>query len=956
MKETLVALDLETTGLDPERDEIIEIGAVKFEGERVLSTWQSLVKPYSLLPYRIRLLTGLSQRELDSAPPLAAVAGELLAFLGGHRLVGQSISSDTDFLSRKGIPIRNPSYDTFEMANLLLPQLPEHGLASLAKHFGIPFDVQHRALPDAMAAKEVFLALLGEAEKIELLLIAGINHLMAGLEWPLAPLFREMERERSLKVFQDRSTLSRKPETSYEGMEFPLLAAREHRERPLAPREQRAPLDLGRLLALLGPGGELAQRFPGYENRPEQMRMMLAVAKALNEGHHLMVEAGTGVGKSLAYLLPSAFFTLQNSLPLVVSTNTINLQEQLVGKDLPDLCATLEGQLEGLRVTQLKGRNNYLCLRRFSSLLKSGGPSLEEAKALARLMIWLSSTDSGDRGELNLKPLEALVWRRVSAQADNCLASHCTHLERGTCFLQRARRRAERAHILVVNHALLLSDTAAKSRILPDYSYLVIDEAHHLEEVATEQWGWRLGEAEILELLYRVGHGGGDRSSGFLQALGDALRVSHLPEGERRRLEGMVESMHPPLEAARLRVSDFFQMVERFVRGHASEESGEYDRRLRLIKAIRVQPDWSQVEIAWENLHLVLREVERCLEGLRASLGDQEGSLFPGVEDMQLDAEALLYSLREVQEGLKKVVANPLSGEVYWISLGGQDNLVTLHAAPLQVAPLLQSQLFSQKDCIILTSATLSTEGTFEYLKERLGFFPDQELILGAPFDYRRSTLIYLPQDLPQPTQARYQRAVEESLLELCRATQGRALVLFTSHSALRATYRAIKAALEEEGILVLGQGLDGSPKNLLAVLKGNPRSVLLGASSFWEGVDVVGESLSVLVMAKLPFSVPTDPLFAARAETFEEPFQQYALPQAVLRFKQGFGRLIRSATDRGVVVMLDRRLEARSYGVAFLDSLPQCTLKKGLLRQMAAEVNAWLERRSALQASLEPG
>jgi len=299
--------------------------------------------------------------------------------------------------------------------------------------------------------------------------------------------------------------------------------------------------------------------------------------------------------------------------------------------------------------------------------------------------------------------------------------------------------------------------------------------------------------------------------------------------------------------------------------------------------------------------------------------------------------------LSELRRQMNALVSNPEPERIYWASLDARGSVVTLCAAPLHIGGLLQERLFSAKECIVLVGATLSTEGTFEYLKERLGLEGPEELLLGSPFNYLGSTLVCIPNDIPEPGQEGHQEAVAQLLTEACRASRGRALALFTSHAALRAAYSAICPRLEAEGITLLGQGIDGSPAQLIAAFRGGQASVLLGAASLWEGIDVVGEALSLLVVAKLPFSVPTEPVFAARAETFDDPFHRYALPQAVLRFKQGFGRLIRSKTDRGVVVILDRRIQSRSYGQAFLNSVPACTVVSGPWRRLAPQVAAWL-------------
>lgn len=926
-----VSLDLETTGLNPESEEIIEIAAVKFEGQQVIDTFHSLVNPARPLPYRIQVLCGISQPDVDGAPGLSAVAPELVSFLGPHRIVGHNIAFDIGFLSEKGIKLSNPVYDTYELASLLLPQLSDYSLSHVAQHLGHPYSPQHRALPDATAAKDVFLALLEKASQLDITTIAEIVRLTTGTGLSFGRLFGDIEKSKAKTAFASGSQLREVFEEAPKAL---------RREEPLTPNFEKEHLNIEELSGILESGGPLAQAVPGYEHRPEQIEMMQAVARALNESEHLIVEAGTGTGKSIAYLLPSVFFSLQNNVHVVISTNTINLQEQLLAKDIPELLQALR---VNLRAVQLKGRSNYLCLRRLSLLRRSEGLSPDEVKLLSRILVWLPLTRDGDRAELNLSWGQAAAWDRVCAQVDNCLGGNCPYLRRGACFLYRARQAAEGARLIVVNHALLLSDIVAGSSILPEYSHLVIDEAHHLEEEATEQFGFQVTQRRLFDYLNRLSEEvGGQRYVGLLQQIKNCFGGSGVSPSIQREIGGLAEAIRGRVDRARIRVSEFFNVFEDFVELHSEDQDG-YERRLRITRGIRAQPGWSRVEIVWENLGLVLKDIDGELGRLYSGLEGLSDTRISDYENMMLELTASMRLSMELHRQINSLVANPEGDFIYWTSLGRRNGMVTLFGVPQHVGRLLEKFLFSKKDCVILTSATLSTEGTFEYIKERLGLEYVNELLLGAPFDYQRSTMIYIPRDIPEPGTEGYQQAVERVLIELCRATQGRTMALFTSHAALRATYAAIQAPLEEEPILVLGQGVDGSPKQLLATFKTNLKTVLLGTASFWEGVDVIGQALSVLVMVRLPFSVPTDPVFAARSEMFDDPFNQYALPQAALKFKQGFGRLIRSKSDRGVMVILDRRVQSKYYGTAFLKSLPPSTVISGSSRELPHAVASWL-------------
>lgn len=936
MGTTYVSLDLETTGLDPRTDSIIEIGAIKFEGDVPIEEFHTLVRPPGPVPYRVQILTGIIPQDVEGAPPVGAVLGDLVSFVGECPVVGHSVAFDIAFLAAQGVDVVNPTYDTFELATVLLPSLADYSLSAVADELGVPYTVRHRALADAAIAKDVFLGLLGKARELDLSIVAEIDRLTRGVDWPPAQLFRRIAEERMGGALRQQDVAA-------------PAGVEDEREERLTRHRRKKAVDLESLTAMLAPGGVMEKAFPAFEHRPEQVQMMAAVAHALNEGEHLIVEAGTGTGKSVAYLMPAALFAVENKTPVVISTNTINLQEQLMNKDIPDVIKVFELQsLPVPRYAQLKGRNNYLCQRRWASLRRSQPLPLDEVKLLVRTLVWAALTETGDRAELNLRGQDVYVWNRICAQSESCLGAQCPYQSRGACHLYRARRKAESAHLVVVNHALLLSDIAsvARGRIVPDHAHLIVDEAHHLEGEATEQWGFEVGvrqlETYLNHLSETVAEG---RYAGFLFELAGHFRGSSVSGEAQRDVGDLIEAMKGDVGVCRERVVAFFDTVGRFVEALA-EEQGPYERRLRFTKGVRSQPGWGDVEIQCENLCLALTQVDSGLNRLYTMLEPFSDADILDYDDLMTELSFLSHRCGELGQQVNAVVALQGEGMVYWAATRERGNGFTLCAAPLHVGRILEHSLFSEKESVVLTSATLSTEGHFEYIKERLGLSDAGELLLGSSFDYAKAAMVIVPEDIPEPGQMGYQKAVQQVLVDLCRAAEGRTLALFTSHAAVRASYEAIRASLAVDGILALAQGVDGSTKSLLDTFKANPRTVLLGTSSFWEGIDVVGEGLSVLAMARLPFNVPSDPVFAARAELFEDAFNEYAVPQAILRFKQGFGRLIRSRSDRGVMVVLDRRIKAKSYGAAFLESLPPCTVKSGPMRHLPREVVAWLGRK----------
>ena len=925
-----VALDLETTGLNPRRDAIIEVGAVRFRGSEELATFNTLVNPLRALSQFVVELTGITQREVDGAPPFGAVASELVDFIGSSPIVGHNAAFDLAFLTEGGLNLTNISLDTQDLATVFLPAARRYALSALSEELGVAQQGAHRALVDARTCQRVFVSLIALAQQRGSTVLAGLAAVADRSPWGLRHLLRQMLEEAS------REGRAGEAGADILGIDTQAMEQRLGTYRSLRAKPGRQSIDEESVTALLGEGGPLTKAFAGYEQRPQQVEMAHAVIRALNDGHHLMVEAGTGVGKSVAYLLPAMLFALENGSRVVVSTNTINLQQQLVFKDLPTLVAAVRGDdekgpLDGLEYAHLKGRGNYLCFRRWATQAQSPSMSADEARMVAKSMVWLQETGTGDREELNIPARDAYLWDRLSARG----AGECNAGRRGVCFLRAAHNRAQAAHILVVNHALLLADLARGGGLLPAYDHLIVDEAHHLEEEASRQFGYQLTPRsmdEAMEGLARLVRGLRSVPGGF----GGASNGGPSWREDVERGTAALEQQLPRLQEAWGRLASGLQ---EFLEHH--HEGGDARAlQLRVTRSSRAQPGWSGLEVLWERFDEVQGEAIRQAEGLELGL---ESVDYAPLADELTGLRGWLEDAVEARGMLRGFVVQPEEETVYWMSVGGQDATPTLNAAPLDVGPILQERLFSKKESVVLTSATLSVQGSFSYLRERVGLSDTEELMLGSPFDYRRAALVLAPRDMPEPMNSGYQQALVESLVRVARASGGGVLGLFTSHAGLQATRNAVKAALEGEEIEVLGQGVDGPPRAIVEAAAESGHSVLLGTASLWEGVDLPGELLRVLVVARLPFSVPTEPLFAARSERYDDPFTQYALPQAVLRFRQGFGRLIRSSSDRGVVVVLDSRIVNKRYGDMFLTSIPDCTIRQVTVQALGTEVSKWL-------------
>jgi DNA polymerase-3 subunit epsilon/ATP-dependent DNA helicase DinG len=937
MSQTYVALDLELTGLDRQRDEITEIGMVLFRDGEVLETFSSFVHTDRRISFKIEQLSGISQEDVRHAPTLGELRGQVLNFVRNHPIVGHSIETDLHYMRKQGLPLNNLALDTFELATILLPAAPNYALGTLAEMLGVPLNDAHRALADATATKDLFSTLVIRLQAWDLSTLEEITRLARATGWPMLTVLRDVLQERQAR---ERSLLTGSADGIHQQH---TVLRREPEWPPLEPVPTPTELDANELAALISAGGPFEAHMPNYEFRPQQVEMLRAVCEALSIPSHLLVEAGTGTGKSLAYLLPAIRFAVQNGRRVLISSNTINLQDQLYNKDLPDLQRILPDQFHS---ALLKGRANYICMRRLAAFRRARQMNVDDVRTLAKILAWLPQTESGDRTELLLIGDEQGAWSQVQSTPETCLGERCPYHRTGDCFFYRARGRAERAHIVIVNHALLLTDLQMEGRLLPAYDYVIIDEAHHLEEQATSQFGLDIGRQDVYSFLNGLMHSGEDTPGGLLSMVPGLMRQETVPQGVRDRVTDLLSGISQHIEAAERRLYELFNLIIEFLKEHEAgngRTQNDYDQTTRVTAGLRAQPGWSAVEIGWENLAEELRPALRSLEQIIKLIDAVEGPPSPDREELSMALHTQHSQGLELLDGLDKILLSPADEDIYWISTARRTQEVALHSAPLHVGDLLQERLFEDKACVILTSATLTTNNNFDYIKERLGLSDVMQVALDSPFDYQSAVLLYVPKDIPEPNEPYYQRTVEQSLIDLVRATEGRALVLFTSNSQLQATYRASQGVLDRDGIVVFGQGIDGSRRQILENFRNTPNSVLMGTRSFWEGIDVMGEALSCLAITRLPFAVPSDPIILARAETFDDAFNQYYLPDTILRFRQGFGRLIRSKDDFGIVVVLDKRIITKPYGKTILRSLPGCTARQGPIASLPELARRWL-------------
>jgi DNA polymerase-3 subunit epsilon/ATP-dependent DNA helicase DinG len=1346
---SIVALDLETTGLDPQTDAILEIGARRFDGNRVEDEFSTLINPGRHIPEFISGLTGISDEMVRQAPSIRDVLEGLVAFIGDSPILGHNIQFDLSFFKKYKLFELNERLDTYELAAVLLPSANRYNLGSLVQALGVALPATHRALDDARATHGVYQRLLAQAKELPPDLLAEIVRHSEPIEWAGSWAFQQALQARSHEGIKAKRVRS---ETAA-GLSEPD-AAEKRKGPPIQVPKEPLPIDAEEAASVLEHGGPFSRYFESYEHRPEQVEMLKAVANALSYGQHLMVEAGTGVGKcltgdvwvtfedgkrrqigeiaqentlpaepilcvdqkgklsyqkiralhdngirpvwklttglghkiiatanhpfltingwrnlcelktgdrtavlrhlptgnlsfpdheafiagimigdggcgrpdslsftnfdpevvescrqnveklgnvrmtnhkakgsygfrrlslighersglnlllekldilgrvastkiipgvyfladqktichllaglwvtdgcieqhtgnisissaseqlitdvqhlllrlgiisrvryksvhlkekrfdswrlsildiqskrlfgqtvgncmvgkrkqqldawleahkyskhssnddlfpleiwdhinqarseagkswyairrastiasdhkreisrekllsigdflsapaliemattdlywdrivtiepvgkagtfdltmdgepnfvandivvhnSFAYLVPAALFALQNNTRVVISTNTINLQDQLIKKDIPDLCAALGLDL---RAAVLKGRSNYLCPRRLELLRKRGPGNADEMRVLAKVLVWKLENSSGDRTEINLTgPAEREIWGHISAEDDACTSETCLERTGGACPFFRAKQASQNAHILVVNHALLLTDVAVGNRVLPDYDHVIIDEGHHLESATTDSLSFRLTQFDIDRLIRETGGSSSGILGNLLATTRDQIRPS-----DYALLNQKVERATDLVWRLQEQVRIFFDGVGEFISlQREGQPVSTYAYQERILPATRTQPGWDAVEVAWgaaaETLTLLVALLGEIQKGMTEIYSDGLESL----EDIIGSLGNLYRRLTEAESMLGSMIFEPATDYVYWVEVNPNNNRLALNAAPIRVGPLVEKYLWHEKRSVILTSATLTTHGEFNYIRNTLTADEADELALGSPFDYETAALLYIANDIAEPNAREYQGQLDRALVALCTASGGGTLVLFTSYAQLKRSAKSISGPLAQQDILVYEQGEGASPNALLESFKSTERAVLLGTRSFWEGVDIPGEALSVLVIVKLPFAVPSDPLVAARAETFEDPFNEYHLPEAILRFRQGFGRLIRTQSDRGVVAILDRRVLTKAYGKQFIESLPSCTLKVGSLSELPRAAAKWL-------------
>ncbi|MCF6137549.1 ATP-dependent DNA helicase DinG [Pseudalkalibacillus berkeleyi] len=932
MNNRYVVLDLETTGHSPKnKDRIIQIGLVVIEENEIVDRFSSYINPGIPIPTFITSLTGINGEMVDDAPLFEDVAPRLLKILDGAWLVAHNIKFDLGFLNAElekagYFEWRGMMLDTVELTRMLMPNLDSYKLSQLSESLSLAHENPHQADSDAEATGHLLTQLINKLNELPLLTLQRLLPLVKGMHSDVAELVQDQIDQKLVQLEDEEPLL----ET------FRQLVLKKMNENGL---DQELIDDS---ISHHSIEEQLEKSFPNYEKRAGQVKMMDVVEQSLTDGQHALIEAGTGIGKSLGYLIPGLINARKTGRPLVVSTHTIQLQEQLLDRDIPLLQKMVPFEF---KATVLKGRNHYLCLRKFEQQLDEiYDNNYDVLLAKAQLLVWLTTTEEGDIEELNLPSGGQLFWHQVKSDANSCLNHKCPWFSR--CFYHRSKREAHDADIIITNHALLFTDLVNDHALIPAYQEAIIDEAHHLDDVASDHFGLQTDYFSFHRLVERLGTSE-DLNVNMLLKLEGVLKTADVAFNKGPFIEN--------LRNLKMEIDQLFSMMKSYVtsKGQKKSEVGKINFRFTIDQ---IDPSWYQeLKEVFARCQLMINDLLKDLRDLIKKAQKKEEHLNVQQKGILVDYTGLINRIDEERNTLAHMLLSNNEEDVCWIETdsGGAKNAISIFNQPIDISDRLSSDFFAKKNSIILTSATLTIRDRFTFVRKRLGMDEDTLTIqLPSPFDYKNHSKIMIPTDLPMIKDVStdsYASTIAASINRIAHITDGRMLVLFTSYDMLKKTYFAFKEYAEPEDFSLIGQGIDsGSRARLTKNFKQLDRAVLFGTSSFWEGVDIPGNDLTCLIIVRLPFNPPDNPVIEARSEQLRKqgksPFMELSLPQAIIRFKQGFGRLVRSSTDKGAVFVFDRRIVTTKYGNLFLRSLPDVPVQQGTVDELLDDLKYFID------------
>ncbi|MEH7224314.1 ATP-dependent DNA helicase DinG [Bacillus sp. JJ1566] len=922
MKKRFVVVDLETTGNSPKKgDKIIQFAAVVIEDGEIIERFATFVNPKQDIPIFIEQFTGISNEVVANAPDFSNVAPEIISMFQDSYFVAHNVPFDYSFLQEELAQCGFENFhcltiDTVELSRVMLPLADSYKLGQLAETLSLTHENPHQADSDAEVTAEILLKILHKIERLPLVTIQKL--------YSLSNYFKSDIREILSKIL-DEKLIHAEKDTKFDIYRGLAL----HKSSKQKDKRKQKSYTYTEVFH------SVIHEFPF---RQGQLEMVQTIHHAMETNQHAMIEAGTGIGKSIAYLLPAIYISKMKGR-CIISTNTLQLQHQLLEKDMAKMREILSFDFN---VALLKGRGNYLSLRKFEQILYENTDNYDEVLTKAQILVWLTETETGDIDEINLSSGGKLLWERVKSTVEN--PGFKDLIWESRCFYQKARNTAEKADIVITNHALLLQDLDKHFEILPSYDYLIVDEAHHFESLAKRQVGFHIHYLSIHSVLMRIG---------LLETNDMLAKSSKLMERNGFDTDSFL-LVNQLIKDIRTAVNDFFRMIRSHVLMKFPEENEKNRIQYILHSGHEYGEHWQEAIEQLTKLSILIKELVNKVQYQKELMIQNKSLLTPLQLGLFNDYILSIDLLAEKCSIIERVVGDK-KNQMTWIEIDprGPVNSATLFAEPTDVTDFLADHFFAFKKSVIMTSATLTVDDSFTYMIDKLGLddFHPITLSIPSPFDFESQAALMVPMDVPlvnSVSRNEFVDSISEQIAQVANKTNGRMLVLFTSYDMLQKTYINLKNSVQLEQFVLIAQSISGGSRaKLTKNFQAFDKAILLGTSSFWEGVDIPGEDLSALVIVRLPFAPPNDPIFSVRAKMIEEKggdsFRDLSLPEAIIRFKQGVGRLIRSEKDKGVIFILDRRIVTTGYGKKFLTSVPKMKLFHKPLSELLENVEELL-------------
>ena len=899
MDNYLIAVDIETTGLNTDTDNIIEIAAIKFLNGEYVDKYVSYVNPMRKITEEITALTGITDNDVIFSPTISQIVEEVNQFIGNSPVVGHNLKFDLSILNREKIAINNDYIDTYDIAYNVVVADINLSLSSLADYLNVQFDELHRAEGDAYLSFQVFQSLIPYIQEVSPKDISLYAFLASKIDKQSSTIWELLSNNSAIDDFNTESyisNLNKFSQSNYEPIDNSEL------------RDFLSKFTCEEFTKhMFSKNGPIANTIKDYHQRVSQLEMSLKIGNTFESSNEIMIEAGTGTGKTLAYLIPALWHAVTNDKKVAISTNTITLQDQLINKEIPALINSLKSEIGEPSYANFahpqKGKNNYVCISRFIDILNSSNLTTDQYRLYSKVGVWLQKTLTGDKNEIHIPGWQNSNWEKISVGT-----RHSCNTRGITCFYDHSRKIANISTLLIVNHSLLLADLRSGNNILPEYHFLIIDEAHNLEQEVINQFGFEASRNRILDQLRYY------QNSIFI----------------RNRIEqtDKAEELRNLLQSHNFNISEFFIKIDELFEKEVTQKNIQ---NLIVNEQIGSAKIFTSLLPIWNES---LQSFKKILN-LNESISELQTDEF---NDFILDLDVLYESIQEL-------LINRNDSSVYWINKRNRfasNEDISLKLAPLNTAEILENYLYANEIGTLLTSATLSVNGSLDYASSQYGIDNPNSSVITSPFDYKNMVLLGLIQDIPDPRNELYQQKLDSSLIDICSSTKGGTLILHTSYYSLRISRNTLKNTLGEKGYIIKAQGIDGNINQILSSVENHENFIIMGTNTLWEGIDIPESKLKSVIITRLPFGVPGDPINTAKSAKLNNPFRELALPQAIIRFRQGFGRLIRNEKGKGSVFILDSRIINQQYGSLFINSIPECSIKRIDTSQVYGLITQW--------------